>query len=31
MGHVTLVNDDLEQLKQNIKQVNATVKVVAKK
>ena len=31
MGHVTLVNDDLEQLKQNIKQVNATVKIVAKK
>ena len=31
MGHVTLVNDDIEQLKQNIKQVNATIKVVAKK
>lgn len=31
MGHVTLVNDDLEKLKQNIKQVNTTVKVVAKK
>lgn len=31
MGHVTLVNDDIEQLKQNIEQVNTTVKVVAKK
>ncbi|WP_313375068.1 5-(carboxyamino)imidazole ribonucleotide synthase [Chishuiella sp.] len=31
MGHVTLVNDDIEQLKQNIQQVNTTVKVVAKK
>ncbi len=31
MGHVTLVNDDFEQLKQNIKQVNETIRVVAKK
>jgi len=31
MGHVTLVNDDLEALKTNIKKVNQTVKVTAKK
>ena len=31
MGHVTLVNDDFKQLKQNIKQVNETIRVVAKK
>lgn len=31
MGHVTLVNDDFEQLKQNIKQVNETIRVVSKK
>lgn len=31
MGHVTLVNNDFEQLKQNIKQVNETIRVVAKK
>lgn len=31
MGHITLVNDDLETLKQNIKHVNETIEVVAKK
>ena len=31
MGHITLVDDNLEQLKQNIKQVNETIKVVSKK
>ncbi len=31
MGHITLVHDDLEQLKQNIKHVNETIEVVAKK
>ena len=31
MGHVTLVNDNFEQLKQHIKQVNETIRVVAKK
>lgn len=31
MGHVTLVNEDLEQLKSNIQKVNQIVKVTAKK
>lgn len=31
MGHVTLVNDNIEQLKQNIKQVIETIRVVSKK
>ncbi|HLR37493.1 MAG TPA: 5-(carboxyamino)imidazole ribonucleotide synthase [Chitinophagaceae bacterium] len=30
MGHVTLVNEDLEELKKNIEKVNKTVKVVTK-
>lgn len=31
MGHITLINDDLDVLKANIKKVNQTVKVRAKK
>lgn len=31
MGHITLVDNDLERLKSNIQKVNQTVKVIAKK
>ena len=31
MGHITILNDDLDELKKNIDFVNTTIKVVAKK
>ena len=31
MGHITLVDDDLDELKSNIRKVNRTIKVTAKK
>lgn len=31
MGHITLVNDNLDELKSNIEKVNQTVKITAKK
>jgi len=31
MGHITLVGNDLDELKSNIEKVNQTVKVTAKK